>query len=108
VLVLVVLVLLAALSWAAIACIYVGWHAFMRELFTRWLAVTVSALALILAYVGYNVIARYTHWPVASGTIVADLVYGLLATLGVFGSVVFARETRKQRKALRARSTEEE
>jgi hypothetical protein len=88
-------VLIAGVSALVMAVVYGLYHTWWASWFTRWVASLVCGLGLILVYVMYNVIAVLVHWPIASGTIVAELVYGILAVVMSFGAVVFIVYTRR-------------
>lgn len=95
-----VLVYIAALDHIAMAVIYFKWHRWRSNTFTVWLAILVVSFALILTYVAYNVTAALTGLPVASGTWIANLAYGIVAAVGLLGVYVFVRETRKNREEI--------
>jgi hypothetical protein len=63
--------------------IYLGFHKWRANPFTRMFATLTTGFALILAYVWYNIAAELFGWPIATGTIVAVIVYGLIALIEV-------------------------
>lgn len=94
-------VLISTISFLIMAVVYLYWHEYRMNIFTRLLATLTASFALIMAYVGYNVLAIDFHWSVLSGTWVAYTIYGLLACVGSFGAFVFVKETRREIKRRR-------
>lgn len=79
------------------AVIYLKWHKWKVNPFTRAFALLVTGFALILTYVVYNVLAKIFGWFIASGTLVAVLVYGLIAVIEtvLFGVVLYLTFVKK-------------
>lgn len=88
-------VLISMFGFLTMAVVYVVWHE-KKTVFTWMMMALVGSLAFIMTYVGYNVVAQDLGWPVASGTWIAYLLYGVLATVGTFGAVVFITLTRQE------------
>lgn len=97
----------AALSALGIGVVYAIYHRWWDNPFTRWFASQIAGYGLILLYVGYNVLARWLGWPVASRTIVAVIVYGIIAVIELSGMIVLTYLTVRQRRTRSPTATPE-
>lgn len=93
-----ILVVIAALDHISMAYIYITTQRWRTNRFTLWITVLTVSFSLILTYAAYNAIAFRVGWPLAVGTWIADLAYGIVAVVGLFGTIVFYQESRQQRR----------
>lgn len=97
-----VLVVLSALFATGLFTVYIGWHRWFSNIFTRFMAYQSFSFALILDYVAYNELAAVFHWPSAREYIVVALaVWAIIASVKIFGFYTFTRETIRQRRGMK-------